>query len=89
MTPEQIKAKGDELIEKFEDDCKCAYSDSGYYTFSTSVMNKHATQCAIIAVEEIIEHMKQDDLLSNDCHNANSRWIPYYSEVINYLKSKI
>ena len=43
-------------------------------------------QCTLIAVDEILEFMKQDDELHNDVHFANSTWIPYYEEVKQELQ---
>lgn len=78
MTPE-VKAKGDELIEKFRNELSWIEKDHNVDLW------RDARQCAIIAVEEIISV------------NHGNAWsnIPgvtikeYYTQVLNYLKSKL
>ena len=38
-------------------------------------------QCALIAVDEIMEFMKMDDEYTETSSNANSKWIYYWIDV--------
>ena len=60
-----IKAKGEELIEKFR---KHSFPSNDEYD---------TTQCAIIAVEEIIRVVQHENQLD------------HYNQVLLYLKSKV
>jgi hypothetical protein len=37
--------------------------------------------CALAAVDEIIEFMKMDDEYTETASNANSKWVEYWKEV--------
>jgi len=37
--------------------------------------------CALIAVDEIMEFMKMDDEYTETSSNANSKWVDYWVEV--------
>ena len=43
--------------------------------------NPYAKQCALIAVDEIVEFMRMDDEYSETLYNANSKWVGYWKEV--------
>ena len=60
------KEKAKELFDKFS---------LGYYHAP------NAKQCALIAVDEIMEFMKMDDEYTETSYNANSKWVNYWLEV--------
>jgi len=41
----------------------------------------NAIECALIAVDEIIEFMKMDDEYTETASNANSKWVEYWQQV--------
>ena len=71
MTP-QKKAK--ELIEKFLPFCD--YEIGKIYQ-----QKDNAKQCALIAVDEIMNFMEMDDIHNQDCHMANTHWPQYWVTV--------
>ena len=73
MTP---KEKAEELFNKFIiiDDLSDSTGNSLYF-------NAHAKQCALIAVDEIIEFMEVDDFDSDTCYWANHSKMKYWVEV--------
>ena len=56
---------------------------------SIPVRWREGLECAIIAVEAIMDFMKMDDELNDDVHFANSIWIPYWMEVKQILEDKL
>ena len=44
-------------------------------------------QCALIAVDEIMEFMKMDDEYTETLSNANSKWVNYWKEVKQEIKN--
>ena len=73
MTP---KEKAEELFNMFIiiDDLSDSTGNSLYF-------NAHAKQCALIAVDEIIEFMEVDDFDSDTCYWANHSKMQYWLEV--------
>ena len=73
MTP---KEKAEKLFNKFIiiDDLSDSTGNSLYF-------NAHAKQCALIAVDEIIEFMEVDDFDSDTCYWANHSKMQYWLEV--------
>ena len=73
MTP---KEKAEELFNMFIiiDDLSDSTGNSLYF-------NAHAKQCALIAVDEIIEFMEVDDFDSDTCYWANHSKMQYWIEV--------
>ena len=65
MTP---KEKAIDLVEDMHDAPEMGY-------------NEHAKQCALIAVDEIIEFMEVDDFDSDTCYWANHSKMQYWIEV--------
>jgi predicted RNase H-like nuclease (RuvC/YqgF family) len=52
------------------------------YNLQLGSMNLYsAKQCALIAVDEIMEFMKMDDEYTETASNANSKWVNYWLEV--------
>jgi hypothetical protein len=56
---------------------------------SIPVRWKEGIECAIIAVEAIMDFMKMDDELNDDCHFANSNWVNYWLEVKKELQLRL
>jgi hypothetical protein len=56
---------------------------------SIPVRWREGIECAIIAVDFIMDFMKMDDELNDDCHFANSKWIDYWMEVKQILEDKL
>lgn len=56
---------------------------------SIPVRWKEALECAIVAVDAIMDFMQMDDELHNDCHFANSKWVSYWTEVKQELNKKL
>jgi NAD/NADP transhydrogenase alpha subunit len=55
MAQQTVKEKAEELVNKFLDvDDMGRMSNGGYSVFSTELLNRQAKQCALIAVDEII-----------------------------------
>lgn len=76
------ESKGDELIEKF---LKMEYGILQEYLPGSH--ERVATQCAIIAVEEIIKAWNAySGMHDQDFFEAE---VDYWGEVLNYLKSKL
>jgi hypothetical protein len=50
-------------------------------TGNSLYFNAHAKQCALIAVDEIIEFMEVDDFDSDTCYWANHSKMQYWIEV--------
>lgn len=50
---------------------------------------KEGIQCAIIAVDFIMDFMQMDDELHDDTHFANSKWARYWVEVKEELNKKL
>ena len=73
MTP---KEKAEKLFNMFIiiDDLSDSTGNSLYF-------NAHAKQCALIAVDEIIEFMEVDDFDSDTCYWANHSKMQYWLEV--------
>lgn len=46
-------------------------------------------ECSIITVDAIMDFMQMDDELHDDCHFANSKWVPYFTSVKNELHKKL
>jgi hypothetical protein len=67
MTP---KEKAIELFDKFNK------PDTTHYPYV-----HNAQQCALIAVDEIIEFMEVDDFDSDTCYWANHSKMQYWQEV--------
>ena len=78
MTP---KEKAEKLFNKFIiiDDLSDSTGNSLYF-------NAHAKQCALIAVDEIIEFMEVDDFDSDTCYWANHSKMQYWIEVKQEIK---
>lgn len=74
MTPEE-KAK--ELIEKF--------MNGIWENGNPNHVKEHATQCAIIAVEEILNEQVKVDYLTDAAYIEQKS---YWNEVLNHLKNK-
>ncbi len=71
------KEKASELLERFH---QAMYST--HDPAATTVEYCHrARQCALIAVDEIVEFMNMDDDYNKDCHMANTHWVPYWQQV--------
>jgi len=66
------KEKAEELVGKF------------YFLVQTKEEQK---QCALIAVDEIMEFMKMDDEYTETLSNANSKWVNYWKEVKQEIKN--
>ena len=66
MTP---KEKAKELVEKFT-----KLEEGEMYIGK-------AKECALIAVNEIMEFMRMDDEYTKTASNANSKWVHYWIEV--------
>jgi hypothetical protein len=78
MTPQE-KAK--ELVDKFEefaDDMECNVFTSSENRF------KNAKQCALIAVDEIINSNPHSNPLNTDVHSTMSYWQEVKQEIENY-----
>jgi hypothetical protein len=56
---------------------------------SIPVRWREGLECAIIAVEAIMDFMKMDDELNDDVHFANSKWVDYWMEVKQILEDKL
>jgi hypothetical protein len=56
---------------------------------SIPVRWREGLECAIIAVEAIMDFMKMDDEHHDDCHFANSKWVTYWMEVKQILEDKL
>ena len=69
MTP---KEKAKELVDKFK---------LKHKFFTDSFIKTTAKQCALIAVDEIIEFMEVDNFDSNTCYWANHSKMQYWQEV--------
>jgi hypothetical protein len=65
------KEKAEEFIEKFV----------RYTPAEEEFEYSYAKQCALIAVDEIMEFMKMDDEYTETVSNANSKWVHYWQEV--------
>lgn len=65
------KEKAEDLIEKFVQ----------YTPAEEEFEYLYAKQCALIAVDEVMEFMKMDDEYTETLYNANSKWVHYWSEV--------
>jgi len=65
MTP---KEKAIDLVEDMHDAPEMGY-------------NEHAKQCALIAVEEIMNFMEKDDKESETCYWANHPTLSYWYKV--------
>jgi hypothetical protein len=65
------KEKAVELIEKFV----------RYTPAEEEFEYPYAKQCALIAVDEVMEFMKMDDEYTETLSNANSKWVHYWIEV--------
>jgi len=61
------KDKAKELVDKF--------------TVVGLQQRNEGIQCAVIAVDEILEFMKMDDDYTETASNANSIWVNYFNEV--------
>jgi hypothetical protein len=77
MTP---KLKALSLIESM------SFSKSRQMNYANGEMvdmpqNLHAKQCALVAVDEIMEFMRMDDEYTETASNANSKWVHYWIEV--------
>jgi len=70
MTPQE---KAQELVDKYR-----------MYTEFSSI--HAAKQCALIAVDEIMEFMRMDDEYTETASNANSKWVNYWIEVKQEIK---
>jgi hypothetical protein len=71
MTP---KDKAEELFNKY-----CIYLRAGLLYDEEA--REDAKQCALIAVDEIMEFMKMDDEYTETSSNVNSKWIYYWIDV--------
>jgi hypothetical protein len=47
---------------------------------------EQARQCALIAVDEIMEFMKMDDEYTETSSNANSKWVYFWKQVKEELQ---
>lgn len=56
---------------------------------SIPVRWKEGIECAIVAVDAIMDFMEMDDELHEDCHFANSKWVSYWIEVKEELNKKL
>jgi hypothetical protein len=65
------KEKAEEFIEKFV----------RYTPAEEEFEYPYAKQCALIAVDEVMEFMKMDDEYTETVSNANSKWVHYWQEV--------
>ncbi len=65
------KEKANELVDKFDNFDVLGEDHNGFT----------AQQCALIAVDEIMEFMKMDDEYTETSSNANSKWVYYWQEV--------
>ena len=90
MTPQQ---KSDELIEKYkqvEVSALYTYEDNDICIASDKMYDIPATNCAIIAVEEIlnlpVEFLKDEELIS--AYGKESEY-EFWNEVLSELKIKL
>ena len=65
MTPKE------KALDLVEDMFNCP--ETGY--------NEHKIECALIAVDEVIEFMEADDFDSDTCYWANHSQMKYWTEV--------
>jgi hypothetical protein len=65
MTPKE------KALDLVEDMFNCP--ETGY--------NEHKIQCALIAVDEVIQFMEADDFDSDTCYWANHSQMKYWTEV--------
>lgn len=73
MSPE-LRAK--DLLKKFTSISSWVGGEG-----NISIGNENAKKASLIAVNEIIEAMKQDDIVNEDCHWANSEQCKYWESV--------
>jgi len=73
MTPEE---KANELFGKYYNRVEHTLPE-GYSTHENFVVK----QCALIAVDEIMEFMRMDDEYTETASNANSKWVHYWIQV--------
>jgi hypothetical protein len=69
----KTKEKANELVLKY-----LKLQEEGSLNWFHKILAK---QCAIIAVNEIVEFMRMDDEFHDDCHMANTHWVMYWDEV--------
>lgn len=65
--------------------------NNGSYTglVSIPVRWREAIECAIVAVDAIMDFMQMDDEYHEDTHFANSKWVRYWVEVKEELNKKL
>jgi hypothetical protein len=51
-----------------------------------SMYDSQIKQCAIVAVDEIMEFMKMDDEYTETSSNANSKWVYFWKQVKEELQ---
>lgn len=86
MTP---KEKAQELFDKFYDkveDAECNTYE-GWMKPDRSLLYSSAKECALIAVNEVLQFMMDEDIKTKTCHYANSHWTPYYYKVKEEIQS--
>ena len=76
MTP---KEKAINLVEQFRD---VQWIEENRETIKVKwLQGDEAKQCALIAVDEVIEFMEADDFDSDTCYWANHSQMKYWTEV--------
>jgi hypothetical protein len=75
MTP---KEKAEDLVNSFYNN---AESRNKIGAFDEDLHQYNCKQCALIAVDEVIEFMEADDFDSDTCYWANHSKMQYWTEV--------
>lgn len=75
MTP---KEKAVELVDKFRPWVPKYYDNP---------LISYQKECALMAVDEILDFMMKEDILTKTCHYVNSHWTPYWIKVKEEIKN--
>lgn len=67
------KEKAKELTDRFIEHTDCA-GDAATVTEAGAIMMKHAKECSLIAVDEIIKSQPFDIYTVEQCDNVNKYW---------------
>ena len=76
MTP---KEKAQQLVDRFREFADGTDPETDRY--SPNIEKQKAKQCALIAVDEILDFMMNDDKESETCYWANHPLLSYWYEV--------